>query len=243
MAGTTNMQQFNPAQSNQETDAQYAADANRSGGFATDAIWPSTLANKSLNLLSNYWYAFATALASKGYTTSDANMPTLEATFANVLTETDILPNMASIPYSPSIVLNTSAANGFFISPLTGNATITGFSGSGFAALPLVTLAYQQDGVGGRTIGFGGQIVGGITPDPTPNSVSIQLFHWVSGILTGGDSTILLAAGPLISSTGRMYGGELATTQTPTASTTASDHSVPIVLNGTTYYMRLSSTP
>jgi hypothetical protein len=35
----------------------------------------------------------------------------------------------------------------------------------------------------------------------------------------------------------------LATKQTPFASSTSSDHSVPIVLNGITYYMRLSTTP
>jgi hypothetical protein len=36
---------------------------------------------------------------------------------------------------------------------------------------------------------------------------------------------------------------QLKTTQTPTASATVSNYSVPIVLNGTTYYMRLSTTP
>ncbi len=35
----------------------------------------------------------------------------------------------------------------------------------------------------------------------------------------------------------------LETTQVPTASSTASDHSVPIKLNGVIYYMRLSTTP
>lgn len=43
--------------------------------------------------------------------------------------------------------------------------------------------------------------------------------------------------------TGTGLFSKLATSQTPAASTTASDHSVPIVLNGTTYYMRLSTTP
>ena len=45
-------------------------------------------------------------------------------------------------------------------------------------------------------------------------------------------------AGPTLSTF-----GELGTTQTPTASKTPSDHSIPIVVNGTTYYMRLSTTP
>lgn len=40
-----------------------------------------------------------------------------------------------------------------------------------------------------------------------------------------------------------LVANSLATTQTAAASSTASDHSIPIVVNGTTYYMRLSSTP
>ena len=42
---------------------------------------------------------------------------------------------------------------------------------------------------------------------------------------------------------GSLIASELKTTQNPTASSTASNYSVPIVLNGTTYYMRLSTTP
>lgn len=42
---------------------------------------------------------------------------------------------------------------------------------------------------------------------------------------------------------GTVTASELKTTQTPTASATVSTYSVPIVLNGTTYYIRLSTTP
>ena len=45
-----------------------------------------------------------------------------------------------------------------------------------------------------------------------------------------------------LSVSGTITAAELATTQIPTASTTASNFSVPIILNGTTYYIRLSST-
>lgn len=41
---------------------------------------------------------------------------------------------------------------------------------------------------------------------------------------------------------GPIIATQLKTTQTPTASTTATTHSIPIVCNGTTYYMRLSAT-
>jgi hypothetical protein len=43
--------------------------------------------------------------------------------------------------------------------------------------------------------------------------------------------------------TDELLANSLGTTQTPVASTTSSDHSVPIALNGVTYYIRLSVTP
>lgn len=43
--------------------------------------------------------------------------------------------------------------------------------------------------------------------------------------------------------TGTGLFSSLATNQTPAATATASDHSIPIVCNGTTYYIRLSTTP
>jgi hypothetical protein len=52
------------------------------------------------------------------------------------------------------------------------------------------------------------------------------------------------ASGPnSMSLSGGIKAASLSTTQIPTASTTASDYSVPIVLNGVTYYIRLSTTP
>lgn len=46
-----------------------------------------------------------------------------------------------------------------------------------------------------------------------------------------------------LSASGVVSGASLATSQTPAATATASTHSVPIVLNGVTYYMRLSAVP
>ena len=61
--------------------------------------------------------------------------------------------------------------------------------------------------------------------------------------VTGGTTPCYLGAGDLNCIGNTFFASELATNQTPTSSTTASDHSVPIILNGTTYYMRLSTTP
>jgi hypothetical protein len=68
-------------------------------------------------------------------------------------------------------------------------------------------------------------------------------------VLTIGGETIVFSASNVTPSSpsfvvnSQLLANSLATTQTPTASTTGSNHSVPIVLNGVTYYMRLSSTP
>lgn len=65
-------------------------------------------------------------------------------------------------------------------------------------------------------------------------------------LAAGGEFDVFSGAGTkllsLANDTGALTVSSLATTQTPTASTTASDHSVPITLNGQTYYLRLSST-
>jgi hypothetical protein len=52
-----------------------------------------------------------------------------------------------------------------------------------------------------------------------------------------------LNAGAVYAPNGLGTFSALRLSQTPAASTTASDHSIPVTLNGTTYYLRLSSTP
>jgi hypothetical protein len=63
----------------------------------------------------------------------------------------------------------------------------------------------------------------------------------------GGVVTITAPGGLAITGntvgTGTVSGSELATSQIPVVSSTASNHSVPITLNGVVYYVRLSSTP
>lgn len=52
----------------------------------------------------------------------------------------------------------------------------------------------------------------------------------------------ILNAAPVVL-TQPLTAASLATTQTPAATATASDHSIPIVCNGTTFFMRLSTAP
>lgn len=90
MGASTNFQLFNPNQANQETDAQYTADALRSGGITTDAIFASALANKLFYQTSVFVYSMAQMLLSKGYSTSDSNATSLSAVLANIVTQIDL---------------------------------------------------------------------------------------------------------------------------------------------------------
>ena len=89
MAGTTNFIQWDPTATNQETDAAYVADAQRSGGAVTGQF-PSATANKLFYQLSTFTTAFAQMMANKGYSTSDANLAALVAVLSNVLTNADL---------------------------------------------------------------------------------------------------------------------------------------------------------
>ena len=192
MAGTTTVLRFDPNQTNCQTDAEYLADSNRADGFGTDAIWPSPLANKILSQSSNYLYSLFTAFAQKGFTTNDDNVPLLTAVCANFLTTADILPGVVSVAYSPTPTFNAGASNGFQMT-LSGNVTASTISG--LTPGQLIAFYFTQDSVGGRTIVFPASFVGGIQPDPTANSVSLQMFRVdLSGIP--------YAVTPMMSSTG-----------------------------------------
>jgi hypothetical protein len=98
MPGSTNFIQWNPNGVNQEDDAAYAADSLRSAGAPTNAIYPSPTANKSFFQWSTFIAAFASMLATKGYSPNDgsADPPTsinnLAAVLANVMTQADMSP-------------------------------------------------------------------------------------------------------------------------------------------------------
>lgn len=90
MPGSSNFLQWNNGQANQETDAQYTADAARQSGAGNGAIFASATANKLFYQLSTFITAFGTALANKGYVLSDANIATLATVLANVMTAADM---------------------------------------------------------------------------------------------------------------------------------------------------------
>lgn len=172
MAGSTNFLQFNPTQANQETDAEYAVDTTRTGGAGVGAEWPSNSANKTLYQGSTFYAAFAQMMANKNFVMSDANLGTLTAVLANVLTTADIPGGLDAPSWSSSMTLDTSAYSTFQIT-LGGNTTLSLVNA---VAGQSVVVIFVQDATGGHTITFPSGTVGGAQPDPTANAVSAQLF-------------------------------------------------------------------
>jgi hypothetical protein len=197
MAGTTNLIQWNPTSSNQETDAQYLADSQRASGAVDPEFFDATLANKLFYQVTTYLTALFQAFAAKGFTTSDSNLNTLASVCANFLTTADVEPAVVNVPYAASVTLNAGASDGFYIQSMTGDLAIAAVTG--LTAGQIVAMYYQQDGVGGRMISFPGVFVGAAQPDPAANAVSLQLFGYDAN--TGQ----LRAFTPLISDNGAWF--------------------------------------
>ena len=183
--------QWNPNETNQETDAQYLADSQRTSGAVNDTPLPAPLGNKAFYQLSTFCAAFDQMMANKpgAYTLDDSNVNALASVLSNILTESDTEPNIVSIPYSPTPAFNAAESNGFQMT-LTGNITSSTIGG----VLPgqLVAFYFAQDSVGGRTVSWPVSFVGTIQPDPAPNAVSVILFRADLG-------GILRAVSPMIS--------------------------------------------
>jgi hypothetical protein len=188
---TTNMQQWNPTAANQENDAAYTADSQRSGGATDPSVFLSALANKVFYQQSTYLTALFTAFSNKGFTTSDSNLSSLIAQCANFLTTADISPFIKLVPYAPGIAL-TGEATGFYIQNISGPISIA--SELGLVPFRPFAIYYQMDGTGGHALtGVPLNMLGAQQPDQTPNAVSVQWFTFDS------DTNKVRALGPLIS--------------------------------------------
>jgi hypothetical protein len=168
--------QWNPNETNQETDAQYLADSQRASGAVNDTPLPAPLGNKAFYQWSTFCAAFGTMMANKpgAYVLDDSSESALAAVLANILTESDTEPNIISVTYSPTPVFNAANSNGFQMT-LSGN--ITSSTISGVTAGQLIAFYFAQDYVGGRTVSWPSSFVGVIQPDPTPYAVSVMLFR------------------------------------------------------------------
>ena len=192
---STNFIQWNNAALNQETDAEYLADAQRIGGVTTGSLAPSATMNKFYYQASTFIAAFGQMLATKGYSNSDASLPTLAAVLANVLTEADMGAQIVSVPYSPTPAFNAAGNNGFQMT-LTGN--ITASTISGVSPGQLLAFYFVQDSVGGRTVSWPSSFVGALQPDAAASSVSVMLFRADMG-------GIARAVSPMISNNGMFF--------------------------------------
>jgi hypothetical protein len=94
MAGSNNFLQWNPAENNMQTDAQYLADSMRLNG-ATAQIYPSNLHNKFAYQATSFIYALAQMLANKGYTVSDTSLSSLISVFNSALNNKEWLKSTA----------------------------------------------------------------------------------------------------------------------------------------------------
>ena len=168
--------QWNPNETNQETDAQYLADSQRASGAVNDTPLPAPLGNKAFYQWSTFCAAFGQMMANKpgAYVLDDSSESALAAVLANILTESDTEPNIISVTYSPTPVFNAANSNGFQMT-LSGN--ITSSTISGVTAGQLIAFYFAQDSVGGRTVSWPSSFVGTLQPDPTPSAVSVMLFR------------------------------------------------------------------
>lgn len=170
---TTNLLQWNPNATNQEDDAAYLADSQRTGGAADPSIFDSVLANKLFFQCTTYLTALFTAFANKGFPTSDANLATLTAQCANFLTTADTRPGLSSIAYSATPIFNALTADGFQVT-LTGNITSLTLNNLTFGQRFI--MAFVQDGGGGHGVTFPTNVKTPGAVSGVPGATSIQPF-------------------------------------------------------------------
>lgn len=176
MAGSTNFQQFNPTQSNQETDSAYTSDALRTGGVQLNNTLPSVLLNKLWYQVSTFVYAFAEMLVAKGYSPMDTSASALATVLANVLTNADTQPEFLVVTYSSTALFNRALAKSFAMY-LTGPLTAPTLSNQ--QAGQYIMFWFYQESPGGFPVTWPSNIQGGGVIDGTAPAGAIfqQIFY------------------------------------------------------------------
>jgi hypothetical protein len=173
MAATTNFIQWNPTLANQETDAEYAADAARSGGVVDGSVFEATTANKLFYQPTTMSAALGAMLAQKGISTSDADFNELVAALSNIQTTADLKAQLQVVPFGASLTFDCSKANGFQVT-LGGNVTSSVVENA--APGQIVTFVLIQDGTGGHTFAWPASMTGTAPIDGTANITNVQQF-------------------------------------------------------------------
>jgi hypothetical protein len=118
----TNFLQWNPGSNNQDTDAEYLADSQRSNGAANGQIFDDKTANKLFYQCSTFVASLAASLSAKGYTVNDTSAAALQTVLANILTNADLRANQITVNFSTNPTFDANLANGFRFG-LSGNVT------------------------------------------------------------------------------------------------------------------------
>jgi hypothetical protein len=171
--GSSNILTYNQSLINAESDAEYTADASRTGGAAVDSLLPSALFNKLMGQTSMVSAALCQSLANKGYTISDANYTNLVAAMAAIRTQADVLPAMISVAYATSLVFDVSLSTGF---DLVLSGDVSASSLVNFAPGQILVFIIAQDGAGGHAFSWPPQITGTAPVTATANAVTVEAF-------------------------------------------------------------------
>jgi hypothetical protein len=83
---SSNFLQWNPTSANQETDAEYNSDAQRTGGAPVGSEFPSATGNKLFYQVSTMVAALAAFVVNQGYAAQDANLTTLTKNLTDAIT-------------------------------------------------------------------------------------------------------------------------------------------------------------
>lgn len=108
---TNNFQQWNPAENNQETDAEYTSDAQRADGSPIGVEFPSATANKLHFQISTMVAAIAAFMVAQGQNALDSNLSNLTVDFTAAIT---------------ALVTNLLAPIGSFVDNQSGSVQIPG---------------------------------------------------------------------------------------------------------------------
>jgi len=173
---TTDFLQWNPTQANQEDDATYLADTQRTNGIALDDIMPSARMNKMFYQWSTFIAAFCQMLVAKGFSTSDASLSALVTVLGNILTTADVSgTGIVTVAWSATPTFTVTATDLQFFMQLTGNVTSSTLSG--VTPGQKITFLLKQDVGGGHTFAWPSNVYGGGALDTTPGACNSQIFE------------------------------------------------------------------
>jgi hypothetical protein len=169
----TNFLQWNSGEANQETDAEYLADAQRVGGAPIGSVFPSATANKLFFQISTMVLVIANFITGQGYNAEDSNLSTLLSNFIGALASLFSAPGINSVPFSATPTFNAANGTKFEIT-LTGNVTSSNITG----LVPSMELTFiiHQDSTGGRSFVWPSNVPGASFGSVGPNQVYTQKF-------------------------------------------------------------------